>query len=61
MTKFEFTVMTEGDLDNFDHDSATQECGHDGWYVRIFVTGEHFEPVYHIRENGDYDGLEGWK
>jgi hypothetical protein len=59
-TMIEFDVENKDALDSFDADEAYYHCG-SNFCVYIVETGEVCYPVFCIRENGDVDGLMGWK
>jgi hypothetical protein len=56
----EYIVQTMDDLDDFEYGDAFWEYGNQ-YTVYVIDADEAFSPVYYFRENGDMDGLMGWK
>lgn len=58
--KKRYTVEDYDELDDFASDWAYIEYG-ENYSVTVMSSGAEYFPVYYIRENGDVDGLMGWR
>lgn len=58
--KKRYSVEGYDELDSFETDCAYFEHG-DNYSVTVMSSGVEYFPVYHFRENGDMDGLIGWR